>query len=105
MVTSVYIRSASVNETYLKILNDLLSYWQVRLAVVVLEYIMLLAATIIAAIIVLHMVFIAGYRSPLYRRRSPRPRWTGQLMAGGAVIIGVLLGLTYLTDQYLKATL
>lgn len=74
---------------------ELLSYEEVRVLLVILGYVAVVAAIVVVAVMVLHLVFIAGYPSPLYRQRSPGRGWTKRLLAVGTLVGASLLSCSY----------
>lgn len=84
-------------ELYLEVLRDLLVYPEFRVALQGFRLTFLVVAASLIVLALLHTVYVLGYNSPLYRRKSPRPGWTKRFVPSLALLFLVMLTLYWFT--------
>lgn len=90
-------------DTYWNLTKDLFSYQETHQLLSLLRAGLWVLLALISVMIMLHVVYMLGYQSPLYRHRSPRPNWNKHFftasLAVSVVILMVLLGSGWLTEN------
>lgn len=89
-------------DTHLPLLKDLFSYPEFRVLFGFLQALLWVLLLLIVVMVVLHVAYLLGYQSPLYRKRSPKLRWSRQFFAvsllTSATILAVIVASNWLLD-------
>jgi hypothetical protein len=60
---------------------------------------------VVTLLVLLHVLFLLGYNSWLYRRRSPRPGWTKRFFGAAVVLIVLSYGIYWLAGTWVTDAL
>ena len=65
------------------------------------RYLLLVMIAVLLVIVALHVVYLGGHNSWLYRTRSPRPGWTRRFFVGTAMLCLALTALYWLSGSWI----
>ncbi len=91
-------------ETARETLSELWRYQEFQVVWMLLSWLIMLIIVFIAMIVLLHIVYILGYNSPLYYKKSPNRGWSKRLLPTALLLIGVLSGI-YLFMDYITPSI
>ena len=77
------------------------AYQEFRVLFQGMRYVVLVVIAVLLIVTALHLVYMTGRNSLLYRSRSPRPGWNRRFFVGTALLIAVLAGLYWLSGQWI----
>jgi len=77
-------------DTYLSIARDLLAYREFHGLILLLQAVLWLCLLAIVVVVLLHVLYLLGYQSPLYKKRSPRANWSRRFF-GSSLLVGLLI--------------
>ncbi|HAC56122.1 TPA: hypothetical protein DCF80_01350 [Candidatus Saccharibacteria bacterium] len=80
-------------ENYIEVFRDLWQYQEFRVLYHSLRYSLLVIAMLLIVFFLLHIIYMLGYNSPLYRGKSPRIGWSKRLIPSILILFSILLGL------------
>ena len=86
-------------EIYVDGFQALRAYPEFMSIFTLLRYMLLALTGGLVVLAVLHVMFMLGYNSPLYRRKSPRLGWSKKLLPALAVFFAVAVGLYWLSGR------
>lgn len=65
------------------------------------RYGLLALAGLVVVVGLLHVLYMLGFNSPLYRRRSPRVGWSKKILPALALLFAAFTGLFWLSGQWI----
>ena len=78
-------------ETFWNIVGDLFSYREFLAVFHLFQSVLWVLILVVIVMVVMHVLYMLGYQTPLYKRRSPRAHWSKRFFRGAVVIVLLIL--------------
>lgn len=88
-------------DMYLDGLRALWRYPEFQTVLQACRYALLALAAAVLIIGLLHVLYMLGFNSPLYRRRSPRVGWSKRIVPAATILFLAFTGLFWLSGRWI----
>lgn len=89
-------------EPYIRITRLILSYEEFRLALQLFRGLLLVCCAFIVVLALLHTLYYLGQRTPMYQRKAPVDGWNRRFFGAAAMLLVVLLVISWATGLLLR---